>query len=264
MRLRALRLVCLMAAATTVRSAAGAAAAHPFFPARPELRLSYLTRSTLDENAAFRFHQSLLDVKVNEAGAEEVRLKLTAQRFLNGAPMTRVESYVRERRGIFTPVVSLGPAGTYGPSPLLPDAAHLAVADHVWTYRGERPLPFGFWLLGLMRQNDRPLPTEATYHVLNVGPLETAAGKFDQAVQVTGVEQVRMVLLGEKPEEVLLRCRRFYVRDLGLVHETITFCDLPRAGRLTTELTGQTAPDEKAPTSTENSPRTARAAGEQP
>lgn len=262
MRLRVLSLACLVGAA--VGPAAAAATPHLFFPARPELRLSYLTRSTLDENAAFRWQQALLDIKANEAGAEEVRLKLTAQRFINGAPLTRVDSYVREGRGIFTPVVSTGASGTYGPSPLLPDAAHLAIADHVWTYRGERPLPFGFWLLGLVRQNDRPLPTEGTYHVLNVGPIETPAGKFAEAVQVTGIEQVRMILLGDKPEDVLLRCRRFYVRDLGLVHETVNFCDLPRAGRLTTELTAQAAPDEKAPAAADNSPRSASVPGEQP
>lgn len=243
----------------TFTTAIPAATDHAYFPLEDGVRLSYVTRTTLKDDVAL--HWTLAHVKTSEgpADSERVVVKLLANRWAEGQPLQRQEQFLLDPRGLFTPELEDGEeTGHYGPHPLLVSGKELEQEDEVWRYRGDRPLPFAIHLLGLVRNEDEPVATEGRYHVLELTPIETPAGRFENAVEVTAIEKVQMVLLRPEPEDVLLRSRRFYVRGLGLVHESLQFLDLPRLGSLVTQLTGYegTKPEgQKPPAVVASAPR---------
>ena len=204
----------------------------PYLPFKAGARLTYRTTTSLDADARLQWETSLRRAEELDGGAERVVLRSAARFWVSGRPLEREETLVREPRGLFSGEAN----GAYGPTPLLPAAPELERADAIWVYEGRRSLPFPLAVLNLLRHNDGPVRTTGRYHVLNLAPLETAAGRFGQAVQVTGVERVTMALRGEQPEDVMLRCRRWYVRGLGLAREVVEFAEYPSLGRLTTEL----------------------------
>ncbi len=154
-------------------------------------------------------------------------------------PPSRNEVYVLDPRGLFTPSSTTDPPDPteYGPTALLAAQPELQHVDHVWRFEGKRQVPFSFTVLMLTARNMDPVATSGRYHVLSIGPLETPAGSFATAVQVAGVERIALNLGDLLNDEVLLRCRRWYVRGVGLVQELLEFPSYPSLGRLTTVLT---------------------------
>jgi len=195
--------------------------------------LRYRATTTLDDQAQLQWLLSHRKTIAGPAETQQVTVRLLAKGWQNGQPLEREETFLRDGRGVFA-----APAddASFGPDVLLPSMTDLAEPDTVWSYDGPRALPFSLYLLGLGQRNPGDLPTYGLYHVLGHGPIETAAGSFADAIQVTAIEQVTMRLLGQEPEVVLFRARRFYVRDLGLVREQLSFLDYPRLGVLTTDL----------------------------
>ena len=204
-----------------------------YFPYRDGMRLNYTATTTLDETAKLQWFVTHLKTVDGPADTEKVTLRILARGWQDGQPLGREESFLCDDRGIF---VAPEAGDGFGPDALLPGVNKLSRPDSVWSFDGTRQIPFALHLLGLGQRNPGMLPTSGLYHVLGHQPLETAAGSFADAVQVTAIEQVTMRLLGQEPEEVLFRARRFYVRDLGLVREQLSFLDYPRLGVLTTEL----------------------------
>ncbi len=153
-------------------------------------------------------------------------------------PPPRIEPLVDEPRGLFTNSSTSKPIDPmlYGPRPLLPADADLARPDTVWVYEGQRPVPFAFAAIMLAVQNPDAIPLSGRYHVLNVGTLDTPAGSFAQAVQVTGIERLEVALTEAAYEHTLLRTRRWYVPGVGLAKEVIEFPQYPMLGRVTTVL----------------------------
>lgn len=213
--------------------AARADTVHACFPYRDGMLLRYRATTTLDDQARLQWLLSLSKTAPGPAETEQVTLRTLAKGWQNGKPLEREETFLRDARGIFAAPRA---DASFGPDVLLPGMADLARPDTVWSFEGPRALPFALHLLGVGQRNLGELPTYGLYHVLAHGPLETAAGSFADAIQVTAIEQVAMRLLGQEPEIVLFRARRFYVRDLGLVREQLAFLDYPRLGVLTTEL----------------------------
>lgn len=205
----------------------------PYLPNAVGSRLSYRTTTTLDPQVRLNWDLNVLKVEDLADGAERVTLRARAGLTVDGEAVAREEALVRESRGVF----SDGADGDWGPAPLLLAAPELEQADAVWSYEGRRPLPFALAVLRLLRKNDGPVAASGHYHVLNLSPVEVPAGNYPRAVQVTGVEQVQLALRGDRPEPVMLRSRRWYVRGLGLVRELVEFAEYPSLGRLTTELT---------------------------
>lgn len=211
-------------------------ATHAYFPTDAQMRLSYAARTTLDENAVLRWDVTLLRTAPLEGGARRVQFRVLASSWESGRPVGREELYVIDPRGVYTPAEDNTDAG-YGPFALLPSADALARPDTVWHYIGRRPRPMALRLLGLLGRADTLAPTEGHYHVLSIGPLETAAGTFERAVQVAGVETLDVQLEPGRSMNVLLRCRRWYVAGIGLVGEDFAFLDFPAMGVTSTELT---------------------------
>lgn len=225
----------LVLGAAVARAETAGATVNAYYPLAGGMRLQYLTRSSLDNRATLTWSVTHQRTTAGPEAAEVVWVKSLASRWRRGQPVQREEHYLREERGVFTPAED--DAESYGPRYLLPPEDDL-VADAVWVYAGLRAIPFAFHLLGLVRNNDLPVPTSGRYHVLDVAPLATPAAEFQAACQVTGIERLTIPVLKPEPEDVLLRCRRFYVKGLGLVREDLEFLDMPRLGALTTELTG--------------------------
>ncbi len=216
---------------------AGAATPHAYWPYATGVRLRYETRTTLQTDAVLHWSAGFKQAVEGPPGGQVVTVRLSANRWAEGQPVARDEQYLIDPRGWFTPWEADGDQD-YGPRPLLPSAGELGAVDTLWHYEGSRHLPFALHLLGLIRDADVPQPAGGSYHVLSVGPLVTAVGDFPQAVQVTGIERVPLRLLNPAPEIVVFRARRWYVPGLGLVREGLECLDLPRLGRLTTELVG--------------------------
>lgn len=207
--------------------------ANPYFPYRAGLWLRYRATTTLDEQGRFEWRLTHQKTVPGPAGTERVTYRLLGQGWDNGRLLERQESFLRDGRGVFAVPRA---DGTFGPAMLLPGPVALASPDTVWAWSGDRGVPFGLNLLGLAQRNPEPVPTDGLYHRLSHGPLETAAGRFAEAVQVTAVESVTMLLTGQEPESVLFRARRFYVAELGLVREQLMFLDHRQLGVLTTDL----------------------------
>lgn len=171
-------------------------------------------------------------------GSRQVTLKTAATGSVVWPP-ARNEVFVLDPRGLYTPNSTTDPPDPteYGPTALLAAQPELQRLDHVWRYEGKRAVPFSFTVLMLTARNMDPVATSGRYHVLSIGPLETPAGAFPTAVQVAGVERLALNLGDLLSDEVLLRCRRWYVRGIGLVQEALEFPSYPSLGRLTTVLT---------------------------
>lgn len=248
----------LLTGCLTVAAAQTTATPADYFPYRAGVRVRYQTRTTLSPNEVLTWETAFLRSSVS-GEAERLVLRSRGQGWQRVNPLEREERYLRERRGLFTPDSANGVELTsYGPLALLPPVMTLERLDEVWRYEGVRTLPFAFHLLGIIRNGDRPVLTSGRYHVLSQGPITTLAGEFE-AVQVSGVERVSMLLLAGEPEDILLRVRRYYVRGLGLACEQLQFLDLPRLGVLTTEVV---AYDGLAPVPLPAAPKVAARAGD--
>ena len=207
---------------------------HDYFPVAAEARMEYQSHAAFNDEALQWTVRPLRSEAVGERVAT-VELRTETGFYGERRPVQRNDRFVIEPRGVFLAQRE----GNYGPLPLLPGAEKLARVDAVWRFDGERPLPFGFFLLrSLVGDLAQPVPTSGRYHVLNHEAVETAAGTFPEAVQVVAIERVRITLTHGEELDLMLRCRRWYARGVGLVKELIEFTDYPRLGRLSTELRG--------------------------
>jgi len=181
------------------------------------LRL-YESRSTVLPDRIVNWQSQYFSSLDLPDGSRQVTLKTAATGSVVWPP-ARNEVYVLDPRGMFTPTSTTDPPDPteYGPTALLAAQPELQRVDHVWRYEGQRAVPFSFTVLMLTARNMDPVPTSGRYHVLAIGPLETPAGTFANAVQVAGVERLALNLGDLLNDDVLLRCRRWYVRGIGLV-----------------------------------------------
>lgn len=211
-----------------------------FFPAQVGMRLTYVTSNSKEPDKSLRWELSFRRTDSLAPDAERITLRALVNRLeTNGQPLTREEHYAAGQQGVFT----FDPDSAeerYGPTPLLPGPEQLNRVDTVWRYRGFRPRPLALGLFGLLGAPETPVPTEGHYHVLAVAPLTTKAGTFKGAVQVTGIESFDVALDAEHSLNMLLRCRRWYVRGVGLVREQFEFLDFPVLGLTTTDLVAYT------------------------
>jgi hypothetical protein len=204
-------------------------------PLSGHARRSYQSTTTLSPEIHFTFDLRLQDTAALPDGAQRLTVGLRSGPWYGGLPAERAETWIREPGGLFTPH-AVG-STEWGPTVLLPAAPELRQPDHVWHYEGLRPLPFAFGMFGWLGRNPDPVPTSGVYHVLGREELQTPAGTFAQALQVAGVERTSFAVHEGQVEDVLLRCRRWYVPGIGLACEVIEFLDYGNLGRLTTELT---------------------------
>ncbi len=204
-----------------------------YFPVADGCRLSYLSRSGMQEDVTLHWDMSHLRTVPLAEGGDRLSYTVRSAGF-DGRGWQRQERYVRNGAGIFA-VSAEGEAEDYGPQPILPNDGRLEQVDALWRFAGVRQLPVGFRLLGLMRTADREAYWEVHYHVLKAEPVETPAGRFNQSVEVTVVGRIEVGL--PTMQWLLVRGRQWYVPGIGLVKELIQFIDVPALGTMSTELT---------------------------
>ncbi|MBI2299965.1 MAG: hypothetical protein HYU66_13665 [Armatimonadetes bacterium] len=217
-----------------------AADGNDFYPARTGMRLTYVATSSLSVTDSLRWELSFQKSTEVPPDAAQITVRVSAGRLdPTGRPLTREERYVADQRGMYTLDPDVADAG-YGPRPLLPAPDRLGSVDTVWSYKGFRWRPMALGLFNMLGPPGVPAATEGHYHVLAVAPLTTQAGTFKGAVQVAGVEAFDAPIDADHSLRMLLRCRRWYVRGVGLVREQFEFLDYPGLGLTTTELVAYT------------------------
>ena len=128
-------------------------------------RRAYETSSTFAAQMHFAYDVVHQKTSSLPDGAERIEARFHSDAWAAGPGQERIEEWVREPRGLFTPnpLGVVGVATEWGPTPLLPAAPELEQTDCVWHFDGERPLPFALGLLGFLERN--PLPEIGRAHV---------------------------------------------------------------------------------------------------
>ncbi|MBI5834028.1 MAG: hypothetical protein HZB16_17175 [Armatimonadetes bacterium] len=237
---RSLGLLVLLSTAWSARALSPMMAYEPLAAdtAKTGARRTYESRSSVLPERVVQWQSQFFSSLDLPDGSRQVTLKTSATGSVVWPP-ARNEVYVLDPRGLYTPSSATDPPDPteYGPTALLAAQPELQRLDHVWRFEGRRVVPFSFTVLMLTARNMDPVAMSARYHVLSIGPLETPTETFPSAVQVAGVERVALNLGELLNDDVLVRCRRWYVRGIGLVQEALEFPSYPSLGRLTTVLT---------------------------